>query len=172
MMNPKTAEILAAIRSLADEAEGKSLRIASAESCTGGGIGRLLSSVAGSSRWYVGGVISYSNRIKHELLGVSERSLQEFGAVSEPVVKQMVTGVLTATGADLGVAVSGIAGPDGGSSDKPVGTVWLAWAIAGKPVAAEVFRFGGDREAVRSQAEYQAIVGLLELARGCPADTR
>lgn len=169
-VRPKSGDILTAIHALASEAGEKSLCVASAESCTGGGIGRLLSSVAGSSRWYAGGVISYSDHVKHKLLNVSTYDLQKFGAVSEAVVKQMAAGVLTATDADIGVAVSGIAGPNGGSINTPVGTVWLAWAMTCGTVTAEVFHFAGDREAVRSQAEYRAISGLLNLARAYTAN--
>ena len=164
-MNSETVEIAVAVRLLAAEAKEKSLRIASAESCTGGGIGRLLSSIAESSRWYIGGVIAYSDDVKQNLLNVCGDDLQKFGAVSEPVVKQMVTGVLAITDADIGVAVSGIAGPGGGSADKPVGTVWLAWGITKQPVNAKVYNFAGNREAVRRQTEDKAIIGLLELIR-------
>jgi len=138
--------------------------LATAESCTGGGIGAAITAVPGSSAWFDGGVISYSNRAKQCLLGVSAESLAECGAVSEPVVRQMAQGALQRCAADLAVAVSGIAGPDGGSAEKPVGTVWIAWAQANGEVTASRFVFAGDRQSVRQQTVVAALQGLLALA--------
>ena len=138
--------------------------LATAESCTGGGIGAAITAVPGSSAWFDGGVISYSNRAKQCLLGVSAESLAESGAVSEPVVRQMAQGALQCCAADLAVAVSGIAGPDGGSAEKPVGTVWIAWAQADGKVTVRHFVFAGDRQSVRQQTVAAALQGLLELA--------
>jgi len=138
--------------------------LATAESCTGGGIGAAITAVPGSSAWFDGGVISYSNRAKQALLGVSAESLLQFGAVSEPVAKQMALGALQCCAADLAVAVSGIAGPDGGSAEKPVGTVWIAWAKADGEVTASRFVFAGDRQSVRQQTVAAALQGLLALA--------
>ena len=98
-----------------------------AESCTGGTIASMMTREAGSSAVFHAGYVTYANHVKTALLGVSEADLEEHGAVSEPVVRQMLLGALDRSGADIGVAVSGIAGPDGGTDDKPVGTVWLAW---------------------------------------------
>ena len=115
-------------REVLDKSRAKGLSIATAESCTGGGIGAALTSVPGSSDIFLGGVIAYANRIKHDVLGVPEDTLTQYGAVSGPVAKAMAEGVLRLTGADLTVAVTGIAGPGGGTPEKPVGTVWIAVA--------------------------------------------
>lgn len=123
----------------------KGQTLAVAESCTGGYIGHLITSVSGSSSYFEGGVISYSNEVKEEHLGVSRETLESFGAVSEEVVKQMSSGVRMKLGTDYGIAVSGIAGPDGGTKEKPVGTVWIAVAGPDRTVA-RVFSFGANRE--------------------------
>lgn len=141
-------------------------RIATAESCTGGWIGKALTDVAGSSQWFETGYICYGNGAKTTLLGVLPAELTEHGAVSEPVVKAMALGALERSGADVAVAVSGIAGPDGGSPGKPVGTVWFAWAWRhGKSlhVQARLKLFKGDREAVRRKAVAGGLAGVLEL---------
>jgi nicotinamide-nucleotide amidase len=104
---------------------GAKYRVVTAESCTGGWIAKAFTDAAGSSRWFESGYVTYSNAAKARDLGVSERTLQEHGAVSEPAVREMAAGALRATGADVSIAVSGIAGPDGGSAEKPVGTVWF-----------------------------------------------
>src|SRR3982075_2038179 len=114
---------------------GAKYRIVTAESCTGGGIAKAFTDAAGSSRWFGAGYLTYSNAAKARDLGVSERTLQEHGAVSEPTVREMAAGALRATGADVSIAVSGIAGPDGGSAEKPVGTVWVC---VGRRVAGDV----------------------------------
>lgn len=136
---------------------------ACAESCTGGWIAKVLTDVAGSSAWFDRGLVTYSNQAKQELLGVPEAVLVEQGAVSEPVVRQMAEGLLARSSASLTVAVSGVAGPGGGSDDKPVGTVWLAWAAADRETRAERHRFTGDRESVRRQSVARALQGMLEL---------
>ncbi|MBI2381109.1 MAG: CinA family protein [Gammaproteobacteria bacterium] len=147
------------------------LRLATAESCTGGGIAYALTGVPGSSAWFERGYISYSNAAKVELLGVRPETLATHGAVSGEVVCEMVEGVLARSPVDLAVAVSGIAGPDGGSPEKPVGTVWLAWGLRGRPVRSERFLFGGDRSAVRIAAIFAALDGLfVELGHGPFAD--
>lgn len=138
------------------------LMAATAESCTGGWIAKALTDIAGSSAWFDRGLVTYSNAAKQDLLGVSAQALTEQGAVSEPVVRQMAEGALARSGANLAVAVSGIAGPGGGSPDKPVGTVWFAWAVNGRPTTSEQRLFPGDREAVRRQAVCHALEGLLK----------
>jgi nicotinamide-nucleotide amidase len=134
--------------------------VATAESCTGGWIAKALTDISGSSQCFGYGIVSYSNEAKQALLDVRGDSLAADGAVSEPVVRQMATGVLGLSGADLGVAVSGVAGPDGGTAEKPVGTVWFAWATAGSDLVAECCHFDGDRESVRSQTVCYALQGL------------
>ncbi len=141
-------------------------RIATAESCTGGWIGKVLTDVPGSSRWFETGYIVYGNGAKVALLGIAPALLAEHGAVSEPVVRAMALAALERSGADLAVAVSGVAGPDGGSAAKPVGTVWLGWAVrrGDAPQAhARQELFAGDREAVRRAAVRAALAGALAL---------
>jgi nicotinamide-nucleotide amidase len=138
----------------------RGLTVATAESCTGGWIAKTLTDVPGSSAVFGYGFVSYSNAAKVDLLGVDAAAIETHGAVSESVVRQMADGALARSGADLAVAVSGIAGPDGGTSAKPVGTVCFAWAGQGQTVTGtEVFT--GDREAVRSRTVLHAIEGLL-----------
>lgn len=135
--------------------------VATAESCTGGWIAKCLTDVAGSSDWFRGGVVAYSNALKRDLLGVAREVLETEGAVSEAVALAMARGVLAATGADDAIAVTGIAGPTGGSADKPVGTVWIAWARRGGRPHAVHYRFDGDREAVRRATVAEALGGLF-----------
>jgi nicotinamide-nucleotide amidase len=118
--------------------------LATAESCTGGTIAQMITSVPGSSEYYLGSVVAYANEIKETILGVRQESLLEYGAVSEEVVRQMAEGVRRVYGADYSIATSGIAGPDGGTPDKPVGTTWIAVA-SGDTTMAEVFQFGEHR---------------------------
>lgn len=132
-----------------------------AESCTGGWVAQALTAIPGSSAWFEGGFVSYSYDAKQRMLGVKADTLEKYGAVSEPVVTQMAEGALANSSADISVAISGIAGPDGGSKAKPVGTVWLAWAVRGKPTVTCLSFFHGDRETVRRQAVVQALEGLL-----------
>ncbi|PMR76131.1 CinA family protein [Billgrantia endophytica] len=131
-----------------------------AESCTGGGVASAITSVAGSSDYFEIGYVTYSNAAKTRLLGVPENTLAEQGAVSGDVVQAMVAGACRDSGAQLGVAVSGVAGPGGGTVDKPVGTVWLAWGN-GERQQVEERHFPGDRRAVRERAVREAIVGLI-----------
>lgn len=137
--------------------------LATAESCTGGLIAKCLTDLAGSSRWFERGIVSYSNAAKQELLGVPEATIAEHGAVSAATVIAMADGLLARAPVQWSVSVSGIAGPDGGTPDKPVGTVWLAWAGRGIATGASRFVFAGDREAVRQQAAAAALRGLLDL---------
>ena len=134
--------------------------ITCAESCTGGGVASAITAVAGSSDWFETGYVTYANAAKNRLLGVPEALLERAGAVSREVVEAMVAGACRDSGAGLGVAVSGVAGPGGGSAEKPVGTVWLAWGDAGGQQA-ERHRYSGDRLAVRDQAVREALVGLI-----------
>ena len=134
--------------------------IATAESCTGGWVAKVLTDRAGSSGYVLGGLVTYSNEAKQGLLGVSRKSLDEHGAVSEPVVREMVAGALAATGADIAVAISGVAGPGGGSEDKPVGTVWFAWGSSPASTVAVLKHFEGARDQVRRQAVLYALQGV------------
>jgi nicotinamide-nucleotide amidase len=135
--------------------------VTTAESCTGGGVAFALTAVAGSSAWFNHSVVTYSNDVKHRTLGVSEFSLSQYGAVSEEVASEMATGVAIKANADYSIAVSGIAGPDGGSELKPVGTVCFAWSLEGR-VETETAVFDGDRHSVRMQSIEYALKGLLQ----------
>ncbi len=139
--------------------------MSTAESCTGGGIAEAITRIAGSSAWFEAGYVTYSNRQKTRQLGVPEALFGQVGAVSQEVVEAMVKGAQLASGARFAVAVSGVAGPGGGSADKPVGTVWLAWSD-GQQVVSERRQFDGDREAVRRQTVIAALEGLLQLGIG------
>ncbi|GLS26003.1 hypothetical protein GCM10007877_17180 [Marinibactrum halimedae] len=142
----------------------KGLTLTAAESCTGGGIAHYLTAIPGSSRWFEGSVVAYSNQTKQRILGVSSRLIQRCGAVSEPVVLAMARGALALNEADFSIAVSGIAGPGGGVPGKPVGTVWIAWVGAYKgEESSQCFQFTGDREAVRDSAIEQALKGMLAI---------
>lgn len=138
------------------ELAARRLTIATAESCTGGMIGAELTSVPGSSEYYLGGAVSYADDVKEHLLGVPAEILREHGAVSEPVVLRMATGVRERTGADISMAVTGIAGPGGGSEEKPVGTVWIAVATEAG-VSAQMFNFRGERDIVRRYSTNAAL---------------
>jgi len=140
--------------------------LVTAESCTGGGIAWRLTKLAGSSRWLEGGFVTYSNAMKQRLLGVSAELLEQQGAVSRACVEAMAQGALTNSPAQLSVAVSGIAGPGGGSDEKPVGTVWIAWARADGLGKSTMFTFDGNRQSIRDQAVEKAIAGLLPLLEG------
>lgn len=146
---------------LLKELDRRRLTCATAESCTGGNIAHRITSVPGSSVSFLGGVVSYANSVKTDLLDVGKETLQRCGAVSREVVEQMALGVCRATGADCAVATSGIAGPSGGTPDKPVGTVWIAWAVKGR-VEARMFRFPGNRQRVIDRATTEAILGLYK----------
>lgn len=138
----------------------KGVFITAAESCTGGGVASAITTVAGSSDYFETGYVTYADTAKTRLLGVSEQILAEHGAVSREVVEAMVVGACRDSGAHLGVAISGVAGPGGGSDDKPVGTVWLAWGDERRQEA-ERRHFPGDRRAVREQAVREALAGLI-----------
>lgn len=147
---------------LAELMQGRGLMLATAESCTGGMIAAACTDLAGSSAWFERGFVSYSNAAKTQLLGVPADCIASHGAVSEPVARAMAQGALTHSAAQVAVAVTGVAGPGGGSPDKPVGTVWIAWAMADQ-VRAERMQFSGDRAAVRQATVEHALQGLVTL---------
>ena len=139
------------------------LMLATAESCTGGGVAQAITDVAGSSAWFERGFVTYSNLAKQQMLGVSEATLDRHGAVSEAVVREMVDGVLRNSAAQVALAVSGIAGPDGGTPDKPVGTVWFAWGLENAAAHAQRHQINGNRAEVRARAVRIALQGIVEL---------
>ena len=144
-------------------AKKRKVIVALAESCTGGGLAAAITRIPGSAHWFDRGYVTYSNEAKRQMLGVSKRSLDRFGAVSEQVAREMVRGALRRSGADVAVSVTGIAGPTGGTRDKPVGLVWIAWAARGGEVQPRQFLFPGDRVDVRRQTILVALQGLIEL---------
>lgn len=141
-------------------------RLTLAESCTGGWLAKVITDIAGSSQWFDRGFVTYTNLSKQELLQVPATTLQIDGAVSAATVAAMARGALSHSAAQLSCAVSGIAGPGGGSAAKPVGLVWFAWALRDGAVRTEQHLFSGDREAVRRQAVAQALQGLLDVCTG------
>ena len=139
-------------------------RLVTAESCTGGGIASALISVPGSSLWFESSYVAYSNEAKQRMLGVDPELFitGKVGAVSSEVVKQMVNGAVVASGADIGLSVSGIAGPSGGTKNKPVGTVWIAWKY-GEHERSDCFFFSGDRNEIRNLSVIAALAGVLDM---------
>lgn len=137
--------------------------LVTAESCSGGWIAKTVTDIAGSSAWFDCGLVTYSYEAKQRLLGVRPQTLETFGAVSRETALEMVSGALANSGASVAVAVTGIAGPGGGSADKPVGSVWIGWKARGGYARTELFLFDGDREAVRRQTVSAALRGLLDL---------
>ncbi|MGH1469989.1 MAG: CinA family protein [Cellvibrionaceae bacterium] len=161
--------------------------VSAAESCTGGGVAHTFTALSGSSQWFEGGFVTYSNRMKTAMLGVDSSVLETCGAVSEAVVEQMAIGALDKSGANLSVAISGVAGPDGGTVEKPVGTVWFAWAVRLQKGSlrksslmkqndqvgsvgcyCELHQLKGDRLSIREQAVVIAIKGLIEQIKKTP----
>lgn len=143
----------------------QNLVLITAESCTGGLIAAAVTSVSGSSQWFDRGFVTYSNQSKMDLLGVSGITLEQFGAVSRETVVEMLNGALKGQTNVVAVAVSGVAGPSGGTPGKPVGTVYIGWQQSNRPSQVSRFQFNGDREAVRSQTVLHALQGLLERLR-------
>jgi len=159
-MTQDALEALAARLGAALTARGWML--ATAESCTGGWAAQAITAIAGSSAWFDRGFVTYSNASKCELLGVKPATLAAHGAVSEPTVRQMALGALSRSQAQAAFAISGIAGPGGGTPERPVGTVCFAWALKGGPVETATYHFDGDRRSIRAQSVAHALQGMLE----------
>ena len=159
---PHRDRVFNLIDALSEKLMARNMLLGTAESCTGGLISALCTEVAGSSRWFAGGVVSYANSVKSGLLGVDPALLAAHGAVSGPVVEAMSRGALDALGVDVSLAVSGVAGPDGGSADKPVGTVWIAAGLSARIVARRHL-FSGNRGDVRFAAALAALEAVAEL---------
>ena len=152
----------ALVQNVADQLLENRQTVCTAESCTGGLIAKTFTDLAGSSDWFERGFVTYSNAAKNEMLAVPASVIEDYGAVSEAVATAMASGALRHSKADYSVAVTGVAGPGGGSDDKPVGTVWIAVASAGQMVARR-FQFEGDRQAVRAATMQSALELLLDL---------
>lgn len=143
--------------------QARDWKIATAESCTGGWVAKLLTDITGSSAWFERGFVTYSDAAKQELLEVRAATLKDFGAVSEQTARELVSGALAHSPAEVALAITGIAGPGGGSPDKPVGLVWFAWARRSGALRVLQQQFSGDREAVRRQAVAAALYGALSV---------
>jgi len=156
-------EITRRARALGRVCLRRGVDVAVAESCTGGGVAAAITRISGSAKWFDRGFVTYTNAAKKEMLGVSQRTLGNHGAVSEEVAREMALGALRHSPSDLSVAVTGIAGPTGGSRSKPVGLVWFAWAVRKKSVTTRAFHFKGDRLEIRRQAVAVALQGLIDL---------
>jgi nicotinamide-nucleotide amidase len=161
-MAPSDKELERLARIVGELLSARGLTVTTAESCTGGWVAKVLTDVSGSSAWFGWGAVTYADAAKAGMLGVPGDLLAEHGAVSEPVVRAMAAGARRKSGADLALAVSGVAGPDGGTADKPVGTVWFAWTGA-QSTRSERCQLVGDRETIRRLAVGHALEGLLNL---------
>ncbi len=150
------------LREVVHALKRQGLMLATAESCTGGWVAQVITSVAGSSEWFERGFVAYTNLAKREMLGVSTTTLSRYGAVSEQTARAMADGALTHSHAQVALAITGIAGPSGGTPEKPVGTVCFAWAGKKRDTLSRKHVFTGDREAVRRQAVVMALQGLLD----------
>jgi nicotinamide-nucleotide amidase len=144
--------------------QARRLMLVAAESCTGGGIGEAITRTAGSSGWFERGFITYTDQAKQEMLGVRAETLAEFGAVSEQTAREMALGALCASHADMAVSVTGIAGPEGGTTGKPVGTVCFCWVLKEVSTKTEICHFQGGRAAVRRQTIIHALQGVIQLS--------
>lgn len=166
MTLPTDADLRTQAEDLGARLRAARVMMVTAESCTGGWIAKTVTDIAGSSEWFDCGMVAYSYEAKQALLGVRPETLELHGAVSRETVIEMVSGALVHSGASVAVAVTGIAGPGGGSPDKPVGSVWVAWKRRGGYAHAQLFRFDGDRDAVRRQTVAAALHGLDHLVGG------
>jgi len=162
-----TLSTLAALAGSRLKAQGE--RLVTAESCTGGWVAQSVTAIAGSSDWFERGFVTYSNESKQELLGVRAETLARSGAVSEETAREMALGALAASRGSLAVAITGVAGPSGGTPAKPVGMVCLAWAGKNRAARSETRHFTGDRESVRRQSVMRALQGVIEWLDGAAA---
>lgn len=160
---PTDAELLTQAAALGHALDHSNQTVVTAESCSGGWIAKVITDVVGCSAWFEAGLVAYSYEAKQALLGVRQETLLRVGAVSEETALEMVSGALIRSGATMAVAVTGIAGPSGGTPDKPVGSVWIGWMRRGGYPRAELFHFDGDREAVRRQTVATALTGLQRM---------
>jgi nicotinamide-nucleotide amidase len=160
---PGDMQIQSLVRELAAALCARGWQMATAESCTGGWIAKCCTDIAGSSSWFERGFVTYSDSSKADLLDVAADSIAACGAVSADVAAQMAEGARRNAGVQAAVSVTGIAGPDGGSEEKPVGTVWFGWSLENGPLETSHKQFAGDRDAIRRQTVAHALAGLLQL---------
>ena len=163
MRNIGQEQLSAKAEELGEKLSAQGWFMATAESCTGGWIAQTVTAISGSSQWFDRGFVTYSNQAKIEMLGVELATIGEYGAVSGETAAEMVRGALAAARVEIAVAVTGVAGPDGGTPQKPVGTVWFGWATKNTEPVTKKMCFAGDRESIRAQTVSVAIDGLLEL---------
>lgn len=161
-------DLVALSEAVAAACRQRRLLVATAESCTGGWAAQVITHTAGSSAWFERGFVTYANDAKVQMLGVDAATLEKFGAVSLETAKEMAAGALDHSNAMISLAITGVAGPTGGSPDKPVGTVCFAWCLRGAAPEAERCHFDGDREAIRRASVVHALAGLIERARNMP----
>lgn len=154
-------ELIVLAEQLGKKLMGQHLKLVTAESCTGGWVAEAVTAIPGSSEWFERGFVTYSNIAKQEMLGINKATLAQFGAVSEQVAREMVQGALARSYADIALSVTGIAGPEGGTSEKPVGTVWFGFAQKEAKAIVRLKHFTGDREAIRRRAVEYALNELL-----------
>ena len=159
-MHKRDEELCDLVKSVAETLSGVEMDLATAESCTGGWVAKVLTDVPGSSIYFDRGFVTYSNQSKHDMLGVAEETLLLHGAVSEAIVCEMAKGAIELSTASMSLAVSGIAGPTGGTENKPVGTVCFAWMIRGDVPVSETVHFDGDRDSIRRQAVIHCLEGV------------
>ncbi len=150
------------VQKVAKFLQKNNVKVATAESCTGGWVAKVLTDLPGSSAYFDRGFVTYSNQAKQEMLGVSKDTLDTHGAVSEQVVAEMVAGALKKSSADIAIAISGIAGPTGGSKEKPVGTVCFAWQLKGEEALTQTMLFDGNRDNIRKQSVEFILNGIIE----------
>ena len=162
----KNHDIQSLVVNLGHSLKSKDVRMVAAESCTGGMLAEVCTSVAGSSDWFECGYITYSNESKQKMLDIPAFVIDGCGAVSEAVAIAMAEGALRNTGTHVAVSITGVAGPGGGTLEKPVGTVWFGWAVEGHKTRTRRYRFRGDRNQIRAQAVEQALLGLLVVIEG------
>ncbi|MFJ5379844.1 nicotinamide-nucleotide amidase [Pectobacterium sp. CHL-2024] len=156
------ADILRLSALVGEKLKVRGAKLTCAESCTGGWLAKSITDIAGSSGWFDYGFVTYSNLAKQRLVNVNAETLEQYGAVSEAVVNEMAAGALQAADADFAISVSGVAGPDGGTEEKPVGTVWFGFTDKQGGAFAQTMRFSGDRNAVRLQSVHFALQTLLD----------
>lgn len=157
------ATLLTLAHELGTALKNKGWNLALAESCTGGWAAQSVTAIAGSSAWFDRGFVTYSNLAKQQMLGVGADTLEQYGAVSKQTAEEMALGAIAHSSADISAAITGIAGPEGGSAEKPVGTVCFGWSCKNGQILTQTEVFSGDREAVRRQAVKTALTGLLQL---------
>lgn len=157
-------KLLSLTEKVAVTLKNKHYLLASSESCTGGWLAKSCTDISGSSSWFDRGFVTYSNQSKHDLINVSLSTLEKYGAVSKQTATEMAQGTLINSNADISVAITGIAGPDGGTTEKPVGTVWIAWSTKKGTNKTELFQLSGNREQVRYQAVIKALQGIIKNA--------